>query len=509
MVGSECRSTRSFKDPLYGYVDVCSELVPVIDSPLFQRLRRIKQTAFANLVYHGMEHSRFTHSMGVAHLARDVIFRVADNTRFYYGIAGARRIADDLVEGSTIFQLAALLHDAGHLPFSHASEVGIHDARVFLEVREAEELPTSHEEYTMSLVNYFAERVGGEVSSKYTGRGLADDVALVLGRPSGIEEVDPLSKCTLNVFNSLLMGGIDIDRMDYLQRDSLFAGVRYGLFDVDRLTRMLLATPLTGKGEADCSIAVIDKGLTVVETFLLSRFYMFSEVYLHRVVETYNSVYARLFAIMLENRVIGPSGSMLRIPLPSELEGNDEEALREWEKLDDLTMTFIIRSIAEGAVRLETHREEARMLAKTILERRHPRSYKAVDDYSLWATYKVFLEHGPIDPSLEQVYRELVEIQRERPDIIVRPLQAGLETIKDILVFDREEGRVERIEDVEDRGKGLEAYQAVVERIRKLANISIRRVIVLSASGYNEYFHRAVKLVEEARKIAKENVAKG
>ena len=491
-------AVKSFKDPLYGYVDIYSVLSPVIDSPLFQRLRWVKQTAFANLVYHGMEHSRFTHSLGVAHLAGEVVSTLGRNTVEYFQDRGSEGLAKSLLEGRAHFQLASLLHDAGHLPYSHASEVGVFDAVVFLDYGPARRLPLSHEEYTRSLVPYFAGLVEKDLEP-LTGSSLEEDILAILGQPLASHK-NSLGEelCAISVYNSLIAGGIDIDRMDYLHRDSLHAGVSYGRFDVDRLLRMLLAVPRLNSGY-DCTTAVLDKGLTVVETFLLARFYMFSEVYLHRVVETYNSFYARLFALLMLNDVIGPMdrGGEIRIPLPDELREGDEEALEQWVLLDDLEITRLYRRVARGYVRLREHRWATRRLAQILSERGHPRTYRAFDDEKLWASYRAFLEKvGEYPGAPVGIYEELVELQRENPEVIVRPLNVDLKGLKSLRVYDRVNGMVTDA----FTENGLDEYRGVIDRVRKLAEIGIYRVIIVSATKESDAYRRAIKLVHEAIK---------
>ncbi|MET1101105.1 MAG: HD domain-containing protein [Pyrodictiaceae archaeon] len=501
-----CSNFKSFKDPVHGYVDVCGELVPLVDSPVFQRLRGIRQTGFAYYVYHGMEHSRFNHSLGVAHLAREVIPFIAANTRLYYGSVGGHALAEALESTSLVFQAAALIHDIGHLPFSHASEAGISDGQLVFGAKSLESLPPRHEAYTLCLASHVAGLV--EKVEPVLTTSLEGDLKLILGGEAGEATLEYIASCAASILNQLLAGGIDIDRMDYLHRDSLYAGVSYGLFDVDRLIRLLVASPILQKGSSrlevdplSCRVLVLDKGLSIVESFLLARFYMFSEVYLHRVVETYNSLYARLLALLGAEGVVGDLdyGVVLPIPRPEKIREGDEEALKAWIALDGNQVIGLIRSVAWGSIELRDYRGEARRLAEMILGRRHPKLLHAVDDRRLWASYKVFLETGgsPLPSRITSILRELVELQREDPLLIVRPLRVDLEAIKNISIYDR---GIQGIREIRLEGKEENPLE---ERIRKLAEIGVYRVIAIAPKGHEKQLARARELLEEARKAAR------
>ncbi len=492
-----CVSLKSFKDPVHGYCDVCNSVARVVDTPLFQRLRWIRQTGFAYLVYHGMEHSRFNHSLGVAHLAREVLGFLAGNTGLYNRGASGEELAGLLARAVEVFQLAALIHDLGHLPFSHASEAGVAEASRLFSVREFQRLPLRHEAYTYSLipsVAAVAEEAGVE---PFFSRSLVGDLRLVLQGPGDDWRGDLSPLCATNILNKLLSGGLDVDRMDYLLRDSIYAGVRYGVFDVDRLSRVLLAIPLRAGSDGgldmanSCTVAVLDKGLSVVESFLLARFYMFSEVYLHRVVEAYNSLYARLLGVLARDGVatILDGGGELRIPLPAQLEEGDSDALREWLQLDDTAITALLRRVAAGRTRA---RGEARELAERLLSRSHPRVYRVVEDKQLWASYIAFLSGGSVSSGLRSVFDELLEMQRENPMLIIRPLRVDLVNLSGLMVYDRRRGETRSLGDIDSRGD--------TSRLRKLAELGLYRIAVFAPRKLESLADKAATLLEEARR---------
>jgi len=445
-----CEAVKSFKDPVHGYVDLCRGPARVVDSWIVQRLRWIRQTGFAYLVYHGMEHSRFNHSLGAAHLAREVLGFVASNTRSYYGRVGDR-IASLLLDASEVFQLAALVHDVGHMPFSHSSEDALRDARLLYSPEGFDELPREkeHEAYTESLLPHVAEAAEEAGVTPVFMATVYEDLALILRggeRPGG-----SLSDCASSILHQLIAKGLDVDRMDYLIRDSLYAGVRYGVFDVDRLVRVLLAVPMAREVRGhECTIAVLDKGVSAVEAFLLARFYMFSEVYLHRVVEAYNSIYARLMALLARDGIVcvmghGSGRCRLEIPPPALLQRGEEEALEAWRRLDDPETMHLIRRVARGGLGAPP---EAVKLAGMLVERRHPRSYRIVDSHLVWSTLDSYIKDG-VAPSEEAagLLEELVEMQRRNPLLIVRPLQVDIVSAGGIRVYNRASGRPERLEE--------------------------------------------------------------
>lgn len=476
---------------------MCHSVAEVVDYWPIQRLRGIRQTGFSYLVYHGMEHSRFNHSIGVAHLAREVLDFVAGNTRLYYPNTGGYELANTLLASTEVFQLASLVHDIGHLPFSHASEAGVLDARQVFQVTGFEKLPPRHEEYTYSLLGLIAEYAGEHGVEPVFTNSLVDDLrALLQGSDTGPRLAT--AWCASSVLNKLLVSGLDVDRMDYLLRDSIYAGVRYGLFDIDRLARVLVAAPLMigPNSELDkkrsCSIAVLDKGISILESFLLARFYTFSEVYLHRVVEAYNSMYARLFALLARDNIVTllGGGGEVEIPAPDDLRAGSQDALNTWRNLDDNTIVTLLKRIVAGRVRVSS---EARELATRLVERRHFKLYKIIEDKRLWSSYRAFLSGAGIEESLKSIFSEILEIQQENPLVIAQPLRVDLASLSGIGVYDRAKGDVIGLEE------GLN--EPVLSRLRMLATLGIYRIAVFAAENQQPLAERVSKLFNDALEI--------
>ena len=221
---------------MHGFIEVRPHEKEIIDSPIFQRLRRIRQLSFCYLVYHGAEHSRFGHSIGVMHLASRILNQAVRNSQ-EYGTDSIRADPDD----ERKLRLAALLHDVGHPPFSHGLEKSVF---------------TKHEEYSSRLIE----------------GPLAPLIDKAQCDPREISNLVQ-SRAKKTYLAKILSSQLDADRMDYLTRDSRFTGVMYGVFDLERL---ILSTAIKND-----QLVVLRKGLFAADQFLISRFYMYEQVYLH------------------------------------------------------------------------------------------------------------------------------------------------------------------------------------------------------------------------------------
>jgi HD superfamily phosphohydrolase len=220
---------KIINDPVYGFVTIQRELIyDIIAHPFFQRLRYIKQLGLTDLVYPGAQHTRFQHALGAMHL----MGRVLDNLRTK-GVA----VSDAEYEAA---QLAILLHDLGHGPFSHALEDSL--------------LPgVKHESLSYLLM--------AELNQQFNQ---ALDLALKIFRNS----------YERRFFHQLVSSQLDIDRLDYLKRDCFFTGVLEGTIGVDRIIAMLTVH--------DDQLVVEEKGILSVESFLNARRLMYWQVYLHK-----------------------------------------------------------------------------------------------------------------------------------------------------------------------------------------------------------------------------------
>ena len=259
------------RDPIHGNIDIDPAERLVIDHPFFQRLRNIKATGFADLAYPGSTHSRYAHSIGTMALAGrafDSVFRdfqfKHDHSRVLF-----RRVV----------RLAALLHDVGHAPFSHVTEFAmpmLAELHVPCMVDRPDRRAT-HEDYTVKIITDSSltpllHHIGGE---ELPGL-VAALVDVDLPCPAGAFVDDGVDYHP--VLAQLVSSELDVDRMDYLRRDSYNSGVGYGHFDADWLI-VNLTFHVTEEGRAH--LALDPRALYAFEDFLIARYHMFLQVYFH------------------------------------------------------------------------------------------------------------------------------------------------------------------------------------------------------------------------------------
>lgn len=221
---------RRIRDPIHGFIPLRPVEAALVETRAFQRLRRVHQLALTHYVYPGAEHTRFTHALGVCHVAGQLCDTLG---REGFPVAAQEHV-----------RIAALLHDLGHPPYSHAGERGVR-----------------HELRTLRLVR-------------------SSEVAAVLTR----FDVDPDAICALidgtgdPVGSAIVSGELDADRMDYLLRDSRMCGVRYGEFDIARVIESATVVEVDGRRR----LGVRGSGLHAAEGLILARYSMFQQVYFHR-----------------------------------------------------------------------------------------------------------------------------------------------------------------------------------------------------------------------------------
>jgi uncharacterized protein len=236
---------KAIRDPLWKHIYFNSDLYELIGSEAFHSLSRIKQLGPAYMVYPGATHTRFSHSLGVYHIASRMLHLLLHEDQ-------AIRIS---LQGAKAFLCASLLHDLGHFPYAHSlKELPLIEHEI-LTARMIREAP---------LRDIIRDRIGTDpemVASIVS----ADEVALES------EEIE--------LFRNILSGVLDPDKLDYLNRDAYYCGVPYGLQDIDyALSRILLYR--------NSGIAIDQSGITVVENILFSKYLMYKAVYWHRAVRT-------------------------------------------------------------------------------------------------------------------------------------------------------------------------------------------------------------------------------
>ncbi len=273
---------HEIRDPIHVFIKLDTEERKVLDSPPFQRLRHIHQLAMTYLVYPGATHTRFEHSLGVMELASrvfDVVTNPPNVTSPIRELLSHISKEDEKAYWKKVLRMAALCHDLGHLPFSHAAE--------------AELLPPgwSHERLTMEIIlSEMMKPIWDSLSVPVR----SEDVAKIAVGPKVAKEFDFDDWET--ILSEIITGdAFGVDRMDYLLRDSHHAGVTYGKFDHYRLIDTLrILSPPRSRDDADHdsakepNLGVEQGGLLSAEALLLARYYMFSQVYFHPVRRIYD-----------------------------------------------------------------------------------------------------------------------------------------------------------------------------------------------------------------------------
>lgn len=262
-MGSYFGKYHIFRDPIHGFIKVYDIERRIVDTSVFQRLRRIKQLGTTYLVYHGADHTRFAHSLGVMELADRVFNTIVEKDRIGDKIVEWTSDRVQVEEKRALIRLVALLHDIGHPPFSHVGE------------KELFKPGLSHKHYSARIIREHSELrqiLESEVIKEMdiTPDKLADFI-------SGIIVVDPILQQIVN-------GPLDADKMDYLWRDSYYAGVHYGRFDIDRLINTLLIAELRQQPV----LGIEEGGILAAEGLILARYYMFLQVYFHDIRRAYD-----------------------------------------------------------------------------------------------------------------------------------------------------------------------------------------------------------------------------
>jgi HD superfamily phosphohydrolase len=406
-------SERIYRDPVHNIIRLRTDtregrlMIALVDAPEFQRLRRIKQLGLALFTYQGAEHSRFTHSLGVLHL----ITRVLDKLGETYPIDEEDRAAA---------RAAALLHDIGHGSFSHVFEhvLGFH-----------------HEDWTVRAVLDEGTEIN-QVLRDYSPR-MPQRVAEVIEgtfKPSFLAQ--------------LVSSQLDCDRMDYLLRDSLMTGAKYGVFDLEWIINALAVD------ESEDRLYVTARGLYAVEEYLQARYYMFRQVYFHRTLRSAEVVLRAVLRRALELVAAGeqvwcaPGTAFEKVlhraplTLADHLEMDDSDVLfhlKQWQRdtdpvLRDLARRFVGRRLFK-AVDLDMPSEERadflRAAREAVVRAGFDPAYYFIEDqagdvpyYSYYtatgsdAKAHIYVEDGYARPRV----REISEVSDA-----VRGLQQGYE----------------------------------------------------------------------------------
>ncbi|HET9949713.1 MAG TPA: HD domain-containing protein [Longimicrobiales bacterium] len=266
------------RDPLWDTIHLDATAARIVDTPEFQRLRYIRQLGFTHLVYPGATHTRFDHALGVYHLTTTALRQLREHGG----------MPPEAWEGEELIPYAALLHDIGHYPFSHA-----------LEELETDPAPRHHEDVAQRF---------------FASPALRDALApLGLTAPERIHEL--IRGDSRLPLRGLVSGSLDLDKMEYLRRDARFCGVPYGEVDVSRLLQglALLRDPATGALE----VGVHEKAVAALESLLFAKYQMFRNVYWHHAVRAATALYKRIVeeavraGLLAPDELVGPTDEEL------------------------------------------------------------------------------------------------------------------------------------------------------------------------------------------------------
>lgn len=293
---SNTNKLKIFNDPIYGFISVPNPLIfDLIQHPYFQRLRRISQMGMSYLVYPGANHTRFHHALGCMHIMQKAV-----------SVLRFKSVSINEAEETALY-VAILLHDIGHGPFSHAMENSIVEG-------------VHHEEISLLLMQKLNEEFSGKL-----------DLAIKIFKG------EYHRKFMLQLVSSQL----DMDRMDYLKRDSFYSGVEEGKINSDRLIQMM--------NVVDDVLVIEEKGIYSVEKFLMARRLMYWQVYLHK-----TSLVAELIltSILKRAKELYQKGEIISCSAPLyyfienkiELADFDYEKLRQFSLLDDTDVMSAIKN---------------------------------------------------------------------------------------------------------------------------------------------------------------------
>lgn len=327
---------KIINDPVYGFITIDHPLLlQIISHPYYQRLRRIHQMAFAHLVYPGAVHTRLHHSLGAYHLMCNALNEL--------GNKGVLITAEEKVAAKA----AILLHDAGHGPFSHALESIL--------VRDV-----AHEDISILMMQRMNEELNGQL-----------EMAIQIFT----------NQYHKQFLYQLISGQLDVDRMDYLTRDSFFTGVSEGVIGYDRIIKMLTVH----KGQ----LVVEEKAIYSIEKFLVSRRLMYWQVYLHKAVLS-----AEMMLVKIVERA--------------------KELISNGAQVTSSSTTFDFF--------LNGHHEEQFIT--------HLDKFCLLDDYDVLSTIKNWMEHP--DKILSILCRLLVERRLLKVKLQAEPInEAFIETLRD------------------------------------------------------------------------------
>lgn len=406
---------KLFRDPIHDIIafelsdPVEAVLFELICSPTFQRLRRIRQLGFAGLIYHGAEHSRFSHSLGVVHIAR----RMLDSL-----------VGSDVDEATRMEVLgAALLHDIGHGPFSHAME----------KVTEVH-----HEDFSRRAILDPEGEVFGILSR------FSPEMPERIARYFGASEEFPTER---QLYKDIVSSQLDADRQDYILRDGHATGVKIGMYDLERILAMLTTYENVDAvtGQRVTRLAVSYRAREAVEDYLIARFHMFKQVYLHKTVRAAEKM---LEATLRRGAELYGAGERWKglpeEPLLLEFLCGKAVSTAEYLELDDMDVWMVLKAwqhADDPALSRLSRGLLTRDLYKTIeLDKRDPvmvarmldRANELAVEMGLDPDYAVLVDRAsdtpykPYDPAHPRVSAHIPVVERDGKAV---PIEIGSDIV--------------------------------------------------------------------------------
>ena len=364
-------STNKLKiinDPVHGFIKIPYEILyDVLEHRYFQRLRRISQTGLLSLVFPGATHTRFHHAIGAMHL----MFTALETLKLK-GIKISK-------EEEKSAMLAILLHDVGHGPFSHALE------SLLME-------DWHHEKLSILLMNKINEEFDGELS-----------MALEMFQ----------GKYHRRFFNQLISSQLDVDRLDYLKRDSFFTGVSEGSVNTQRIISMM--------NVCDDELVIDEKGVYSIENFLTARMFMYWQVYYHKTSALAEHLLVKILSrakqLISEGKHIEAYGNLKYFLYKTDFEKATEEdinrftqlddtdvlsAIKTWQNADDFVLSYFCRAVVQ------------RKFPKTVFSS-HPFDQKIIEEKTTKANDFFGINNGEL--LVEQISRTLLPYDTEKQTI--------------------------------------------------------------------------------------------
>lgn len=359
---------KIINDPVHGFIKIPHEILfDIIEHPFFQRLRRISQTGLLNLIFPGATHTRFHHAIGAMHL----MFTALETLKLK-GVEISR-------EEEKAAMLAILLHDIGHGPFSHALENMLMD-------------DWHHEKLSLLLMNTLNTEFDGELTTA---------IEMFQG------------KYYRKFFNQLISSQLDVDRLDYLKRDSFYTGVSEGNINAQRIISMM---------NVDLEALVVDaKGIYSIENFLTARMFMYWQVYYHKTAALGEHLLVKILdrakTLISEGKELHASPNLTYflnrhkylkasdedVQRFTELDDSDViQAMKEWQDSDDFILSYLSRAVIR------------RQLPKTVISS-HPFAEKLVME-KVKKTNEFFgIDNG--EELVDEISRSLLPYSADRQPI--------------------------------------------------------------------------------------------